>query len=165
MVEVLREFFGDAVTDEAAAAFLEELQKRFVPKDDYDSRQREAAVLQQQLAGDAEGLRAQLEEIKLQNAVDAALRRAGVRNETAARALLDMAQIGFADGALSGLDEQIAALQQSDGYLFAAPDKPRSYSKGAFARTPGGRPTRQELEQMTYSQLLEAKKKYPDLEI
>lgn len=165
MVEVLREFFGDAVTEEVAAAFLEELQKRFVPKDDYDSRQREAAAMQQQLAGDAEGLRAQLEELKLLSAVDAALRKAGARNETAARALLDLEQVGFDNGALSGLDEQIAALQQSDGYLFAAPEKPRGYSKGAFARTPGGRPTKQELEQMTYSQLLEAKKKYPDLEI
>ena len=172
MVEVLRELFGEMVTKEAAEVFMAELNRRYVRKDAYDSRQTEAAALQEQLAaaqqkaGDVEALRAQLEEVKLLAAVDAALRKAGAKNEVAVRALLDMDQIAFVDGVLTGLEEQIARLKATDGYLFAE-EKPRfgSYSKGGFARRTGGMPTKEELAGMTYSQMMEAKRKYPNLEI
>lgn len=165
MVEVLRELLGESVTEEAAAAFLEALGAYFVRKGDAEGQQGQPEAAQAQ-ADEVEDLRAQLEEAKLLAAVDAALRKAGARNEAAVRALLDFDRIGFADGVLTGLDEQIAALKESDGYLFAE-DKPapRSYTKGAFARAHSGRPTKEELAKMTYSQMMAAKKKYPGLEL
>ncbi len=180
MVEVLRELFGDAVTEDMAARFSSELGKRFVPKNDYNSRRDEAAALKNQLsalmaelaaakeeADGAEDLRAQLQEMQMQAALDRALRRAGARNETAVKALLDIDAISYVNGVFIGLDEQLAALKASDGYLFEDVQRPahRTYSKGSFARRQDGMPTREELEHMTYSQMMAAKQKYPNLEL
>ncbi len=53
-------------------------------------------------------------------AIDAALAAAGARNNKAARAMLDLEKVTFADDKLSGLDEQMEALKKSDPWFFAS---------------------------------------------
>ena len=49
MVEVLKNLFGDAVTDEALKAFNEELGKKFVAKSDYNGKLEEIKGLNAQI--------------------------------------------------------------------------------------------------------------------
>lgn len=56
--------------------------------------------------------------LHLDNAVDLALAKAHARSGKAVRALLDMAKVTYRDGTLSGLDDQLAALQKSDAWAF-----------------------------------------------
>lgn len=61
---------------------------------------------------------AQVEQMKLDAAVDRALIAAKAKNTKAARVLLDMNAVKLDGETISGLDEQIKALKTSDGYLF-----------------------------------------------
>ena len=57
--------------------------------------------------------------LKLNSAVKDALASAHVRNAKAVKGLLDMDKVDFdKDGNLTGLDDQLAAIRESDGYLF-----------------------------------------------
>ena len=57
--------------------------------------------------------------LKLNSAVKDALASAHVRNAKAVKGLLDMDKVGFdKDGNLTGLDDQLTAIRESDGYLF-----------------------------------------------
>lgn len=51
-------------------------------------------------------------------AIETALMKNGAKNTKAVRANLDIEKILYKDGSLSGLDEQIKGLKQSDSYLF-----------------------------------------------
>lgn len=91
-----------------AAAGNEELQKQI-------------EALQQQNAEQARAHKAEMQQLKLDNAIDGALVASGARNGKAVRALLDLSGVKLGeDGKLAGLAEQLEALQKSDGYLFAA---------------------------------------------
>lgn len=61
---------------------------------------------------------AQVEQMRLDAAVDRALIAAKAKNTKAARVLLDMSAVKLDGETISGLDEQIKALKTSDGYLF-----------------------------------------------
>lgn len=64
--------------------------------------------------------KAEMQQLKLDNAIDNALAAAGARNNKAVRALLDLSGVQLGeDGQLNGWQEQLEALQKSDGYLFA----------------------------------------------
>lgn len=78
---------------------------------------------------DVDGLRAQLTaaqkkydedvaSLRLDNAVNLALEKAHARNGKAVRALLDMSKVQLKDGALTGLDDQLTALRESDAWAF-----------------------------------------------
>lgn len=78
-------------------------------------------TLQQQNADQEKAHKAEMAQLKLDNAVEAALTAAGAKNNRAVKALLDMSKVKLGeDGKLSGWDEQLAALQKSDSYLFTA---------------------------------------------
>lgn len=65
---------------------------------------------------------AEIKQLKVDNAVEAALLSAKAKNSLAVKALLkdlDKAELNE-DGTIKGLAEQIAALQKSDEYLFEA---------------------------------------------
>ena len=51
-------------------------------------------------------------------AIDKALTGAGALNNKAVSALLNMDNVEFKEGTLTGLDDQLTALKESDGYLF-----------------------------------------------
>ncbi|MFB8468571.1 phage scaffolding protein [Enterococcus thailandicus] len=57
-------------------------------------------------------------EIKKTSAVELALTQAGARNIKAAKALLDNEKLELSDEGISGLEEQLTALKESDAYLF-----------------------------------------------
>lgn len=68
----------------------------------------------------------EIAELKINNAVDTAIAVSGARNAKAVRSLLDFSiiSLGENDKAM-GIDEQIAQLRSTDGYLFAdSPEKP-----------------------------------------
>jgi len=67
------------------------------------------------------------------HALSDGLKAAGALNTRAIAGLLDMEKVTFADGKLTGLDEQIVTLKESDGYLFgdaAALESARSNNRG-----------------------------------
>ncbi len=78
----------------------------------------ELATLKQQYAGDTKRLEDALLDAKRTAALDLELFRCGVKNPKAVKALLDLDQIALSDDGLTGLSEQLSALQKSDGYLF-----------------------------------------------
>ena len=68
---------------------------------------------------DTADLTTKLSQTKLNNAVDNALNKAHVRNIKSIKGLLDMNSIKLDEnGELSGLDDQINNIKQSDSYLF-----------------------------------------------
>lgn len=62
----------------------------------------------------------QIADLKKSSAIDLALTQAGAKNIKAAKALLDSESLELKDEGLKGLDEQLAALKESDGYLFGS---------------------------------------------
>ena len=82
----------------------------------------------------------QIADIKKSSAIDLALTQAGAKNIKAAKALLDGETLELTDEGLKGLDEQLATLKESDGYLFGSnePTPPNPDNKKA---TFGGNPS------------------------
>ena len=77
---------------------------------------------------------AEIAQLKLDNAVDAALAAAGAKNIKTVKALLDISKVKQGeDGSLNGLDEQLEAVRKSDGYLFAEKQQPsfKGFQPGA----------------------------------
>ena len=82
----------------------------------------------------------QIADIKKSSAIDLALTQAGAKNIKAAKALLDGETLELTDEGLKGLEDQLAALKESDGYLFGSsdPTPPNPDNKKA---TFGGNPS------------------------
>jgi len=122
------------LTDEQAEKVLAEmagLRKQLKERDkqladlqkaagDNAELQKQIADLQKQNAEQQKTHEAELAQLKLDSAVEAALAGAKARNGKAVKAMLDMSKVKLGeDGKLAGLDEQIEALKKSDGYMFA----------------------------------------------
>lgn len=92
--------------------------------------------LQSKYKQDTESLTKELQQTKLNSAVDSALGKAKVRNTKAAKALLNMDNVTLNDkGELEGLDDQISSLQKSDGYLFDQGQKEPYQPQGGGGKT------------------------------
>lgn len=65
-----------------------------------------------------EGFEKQIAEMRHGYALDAALTAAKARNVKAVKAMLDMDKITWEGDAIKGLDDQLKAIRESDGYLF-----------------------------------------------
>lgn len=99
MLEWLKAILGDSYTEEIDKKISDEIGKGFVP-------------------------RAELAQLRLDSAVDAALTKAGAKNFTAVRALLDLEKVSLDEsGRLNGLSEQLEAVKKSDSYLFNEQEK------------------------------------------
>ncbi len=105
---------------------------------------------EQQKAHDAE-----ITQLRLDNAVEAALLTAGAKNVKAVRALMDADKLKLEkDGTVSGLSEQIKAIQKSDDYLFAGKQQQqfRGFQPGASGDVkPDGNV---DVSKMTYSEMV-----------
>lgn len=105
---------------------------------------------EQQKAHDAE-----ITQLRLDNAVEAALLTAGAKNVKAVRALMDADKLNLEkDGTVSGLSEQIKAIQKSDDYLFAGKQQQqfRGFQPGASGDVkPDGNV---DVSKMTYSEMV-----------
>lgn len=111
---------------------------------------------------------AEVRQLKIDAAVDAALSAAKAKNATAVKALLkdmDKAELQE-DGTIKGLAEQIAALQKSDEYLFDAKDSKKKM-KGAEPGEGGKEDGDDKVDtsKMTYSELAAYMVEHPDAKI
>ena len=92
--------------------------------------------LQSKYKQDTENLTKELQQTKLNSAVDSALSKAKVRNSKAAKALLNMDEVKLNDkGEVEGLDDQISSLQKTDGYLFDQGNKEPYQPQGGGGNT------------------------------
>ena len=92
--------------------------------------------LQSKYKQDTENLTKELQQTKLNSAVDSALSKANVRNSKAAKALLNMDEVKLNDkGEVEGLDNQISSLQKTDGYLFDQGSKEPYQPQGGGGKT------------------------------
>lgn len=109
--------------------------------------------------------KAEINSLKLSNAVDSALSAAKAKNVKAVRALLNLEDAKLSeDGTVKGLAEQIQALQSAEDskFLFEASTKPKL--KGAKAGEDGiddgdGKP---DLDKMSYSELAQYFSEHPE---
>ena len=72
--------------------------------------------------------------------VDKALTDAGARNAKAVSSLLDLDSVEVKDGQLTGLDDQLNALRESDSYMFKEDPQPSEPQPQGGVRITGGQP-------------------------
>ena len=116
---------------------------------------KQIADLQAENKAKDEAHKAEMAQLRLDNAVDSALAAAGVKNIKAVKALLDINALKLGDnGKLSGLDEQLNEIAKSDSYLFQDKQKAphlKGFQPGASGDNfPGGKV---DPNTMTYSQM------------
>lgn len=86
---------------------------------DNEELKKQIETMKQQNAEQEKAHKAELAQLKLDNAMEAALTTAGAKNSKAVKALLDVSKVKLGeDGKLTGWDDQIKAIQKSDAYLF-----------------------------------------------
>lgn len=89
--------------------------------------------MQQENANQKKAHEAEMTQLRLDNAIDAALTAAGAKNIKAVRALLDTSKVKVGeDGKLTGFDDLLSAVQKSDSYLFT--ENSRSRTSKDFSR-------------------------------
>lgn len=111
--------------------------------------------------GKADGL-AEVEKIKFENAVNAELDKSGAKNVKALTGLLDMEQVKYENGTLSGLTEQIEQIKKDNAYLFKDTTQKPGFSAGV--NSAGGNPaiTREQFDRMGYMDRLNLRKSDPE---
>ncbi len=121
---------------------------------DNEELKKQIEVMKQQNADQEKAHKAELTQLRLDNAIEAALTAAGARNGKAVKALIDTSKVKLGeDGKLTGWDEQIKAVQKSDAYLFNTPQKNnfRGFQPGASGDTKPD--TKVDMSKMTYEEL------------
>lgn len=122
--------------------------------------------LQKANADQKKAYEAELAQLKLDNAIETALTAAGTKNNKAVKALLDMTQVKLGeDGKLTGFEEQLAAVQKSDAYLFAEKQQQsfKGFQPGASGDVKPG--TNVDTSKMTYSEMVAFLDANPDAKI
>lgn len=141
---------------------LEELKKS---SGDNAELKKQIETLQQKNAEQEKAHKAELAQLQLDHAIDAALTAAGAKNGKAVRALIDVSRVKLGeDGKLTGWDEQIKAVQKSDSYLFHAQQKNhfRGFQPGASG---DNKPeTNVDMSRMSYEELAAYIENNPDAE-
>lgn len=133
---------------------------------DNEELKKQIETMKQQNAEQEKAHKAELAQLKLDNAIDTALTAAGAKNTKAVKALLDISKVKLGeDGKLTGWDDQLTALQKSDSYLFAEKQaKPafRGFQPGASS---DGKPgTKVDMSKMSYEELAAYIENNPDAE-
>lgn len=124
-----------STAEQQATQYQEQLEKNQSELDDFKAKskgnedlEQQVTDLQTRLDQNKTDSEQQIADIKKSSAIDLALTQAGAKNIKAAKALLDGESLELAEDGLKGLDDQLAALKESDGYLFdsnePAPPKP-----------------------------------------
>ncbi|MGJ0530218.1 phage scaffolding protein [Enterococcus lactis] len=130
----LNDFKANAKGDEDRTKQLEDLQSKF---DEIKTSS------EQQIA-----------DLKKSSAIDLALTQAGAKNIKAAKALLDSESLELTDEGLKGLDEQLAALKESDGYLFGQSEQVPPNPDGKKATFSGNASSGQNVEEDVFAKAL-----------
>ena len=119
--------------------------------------QKQIADLQKANADQKKAHEAEMNKLKLDNAVEAALVAAGAKNGKAVRALFDEAKFKLKDGGeVEGLTDAIKAVQKSDPYLFAEKKDTQQTLKGFQPGNSGdAKPgDKVDVTKMTYSEMV-----------
>lgn len=135
---------------------------------DNEALKQQIADLQQANADAVKAHEAEMNKLKLDNAVEAALVAAGAKNAKAVRSLFDETKFKLTDkGDVEGLSDAIKAVQKSDSYMFeekqAQQQKFTGFQPGASgAQKPG---TEVDTSKMTYSELTAYMAANPDFKL
>ena len=136
---------------------------------DVDALKQQIATLQADNKAKDDAHAAEIKQLKIDSAIDAALGDAKAKNKIAVKALLkDLDKAEFADdGTIKGLAEQIEALQKSDEYLFEAKETTKTKVKGAAPGESGNEDGDKGVDtsKMTYSELTAYLAENPDAKI
>ena len=133
---------------------------------DNEELKKQIETMKQQNADQEKAHKAELAQLKLDNAIETALTAAGAKNTKAVKALLDVSKVKLGeDGKLTGWDEQIKTLQKSDSYLFAekqqAGGKFKGFQPGASGDNKPGAEV--DMSKMTYEELAAYIENNPDV--
>ena len=152
LAEVERERDGLKATVAERDTQLETLKKS---SGDNAALQQQIADLQKANEDQKKAHEAEISQLRLDNAVDAAILAAGGKNVKAVRALLDADKLRLEkDGTVTGLSDQIKAIQKSDAYMFAEKQQQqfRGFQPGASGDVkPDGNV---DVSKMTYSEMV-----------
>lgn len=132
---------------------------------DNEELKKQIEAMKQQNTEQEKTHKAELAQLKLDNAIDAALTAAGAKNGKAVKALLDISKVKLGeDGKLAGWDEQIKAVQKSDSYLFASQKQNsfKGFQPGASADIKPD--TKVDMSKMSYEELAAYIENNPDAE-
>ena len=146
-----------------------QLEKLKNSSGDIDALKAEIAELQKTNKAKDDEHKAEIKQLKIDNAIDAALTSANAKNKVAVKALLkdlDKAELDE-DGSIKGLSDQIKALQKSDSYLFNASTSKNTKLKGASPAESGNDEGDGKIDtsKMTYSELAAYLAENPDATI
>jgi len=139
---------------------------------DVEALKTQITTLQQQNATDKQNYEAQLAQVRLDNAVDAALTAAGAKNNTAVKALLAdfLKEAKLADdGTVKGLANELAEMVKAEAtsFLFATDTKGQQF-KGMAPGSAGGKtppPAGKEVKDMSYDELCAYLEQNPDAKL
>ena len=136
---------------------------------DVEALKTEIAELQKANKAKDDAHKAEIKQLKVDNAIDAALTNANAKNKVAVKALLkdlDKAELDE-DGSIKGLSDQIKALQKSDSYLFNAGASKNTKLKGASPAESGNDEGdgKVDTSKMSYSELVAYLAENPDATI
>lgn len=132
---------------------------------DNEELKKQIEAMKQQNADQEKAYKAELAQLRLDNAIDAALTAAGAKNGKAVKALLDVSKVKLGeDGKLAGWDEQIKAIQKTDAYLFNAKQQNnfRGFQPGASGDNKPG--ANVDMSKMSYEELAAYIENNPDAE-
>lgn len=131
---------------------------------DNEELKKQIETMKQQNADQEKAHKAELAQLRLDNAMDAALTVAGAKNGKAVKALIDVSKVKLGeDGKLTGWDEQIKAVQKSDSYLFHTKQNQfRGFQPGASSDNKPG--AKVDMSKMSYEELAAYIENNPDAE-
>lgn len=142
---------------------LEDLKKS---SGDNEELKKQIETLQQENANQKKAHDAEMTQLRLDNAIDAALTSAGAKNIKAVRALIDTSKVKVGeDGKLTGFDDLLSAVQKSDSYLFTEKQQKQNFKgfqPGASGNVKPG--TKVDMSKMTYEELANYIDQNPDAE-
>lgn len=144
---------------------LEDLKKS---SGDNAELKKQIETLQQQNADQKKAHDAEMAQLRLDNAIDAALTAAGAKNIKAVRAMIDTSKMKLGeDGTVGGLADAVKAVQKSDSYMFHSVQQKQQTFKGFQPGASGDvKPgTEVDTSKMTYSELAAYMAANPDAKI
>ena len=124
---------------------LEDLKKS---TGDAEALKKQIETLQSENKAKDEAHEAEIKQLKIDTAVEAALISAKAKNSVAVKALLkdlDKAEL-LEDGTIKGLADQLAEIQKSDSYLFEAKESKKQMKGATIGETKDGLPEEMTIE-------------------
>ncbi|MFO7175313.1 phage scaffolding protein [Enterococcus faecium] len=150
-----------STAEQQATQYQEQLDKNQSELDDFKAKskgnedlEQQVTDLQTRLDQNKTDSEQQIADIKKSSAIDLALTQAGAKNIKAAKALLDGESLELTDEGLKGLDEQLAALKESDGYLFGSNEVTPPNPDGKKATFGGNPSSGQNVEEDAFAKAL-----------